>query len=47
VTASRRVAFRERLAGWPEEDLERFAGYLLRYNAAAGGVTFRTAPASD
>ncbi|MFF3707357.1 MarR family winged helix-turn-helix transcriptional regulator [Streptomyces phaeochromogenes] len=47
VTASRRVAFRERLAGWPEEDLERFAGYLLRYNAAAGGVTFRAAPASD
>ncbi|MFJ2829732.1 MarR family winged helix-turn-helix transcriptional regulator [Streptomyces sp. NPDC087263] len=35
VTASRRVAFRERLAGWPEEDLARFASYLLRYNAAA------------
>lgn len=37
VTASRRVAFRERLAGWPEEDLRRFAGYLLRYNAAGPG----------
>ncbi|MFE7077535.1 MarR family transcriptional regulator [Streptomyces sp. NPDC057620] len=38
VTASRRVAFRERLAGWPEEDLRRFAGYLQRYNAAGGGL---------
>jgi DNA-binding MarR family transcriptional regulator len=36
VTASRRVSFHERLAGWPEEDLRRFAGYLLRYNAAGG-----------
>ncbi|MFJ8357285.1 MarR family winged helix-turn-helix transcriptional regulator [Streptomyces sp. NPDC093984] len=35
VTESRREAFRERLAGWPEQDLERFAAYLLRYNAAA------------
>ncbi|WP_326725135.1 MULTISPECIES: MarR family winged helix-turn-helix transcriptional regulator [unclassified Streptomyces] len=34
VTESRREAFRERLAGWPEEDLARFASYLLRYNAA-------------
>ncbi|MFJ8109586.1 MarR family winged helix-turn-helix transcriptional regulator [Streptomyces sp. NPDC096132] len=33
VTESRRTAFRERLAGWPEEDLERFAEYLVRYNA--------------
>jgi DNA-binding MarR family transcriptional regulator len=33
VTRSRRVAFHERLAGWPEEDLARFASYLLRYNA--------------
>ncbi|MEU6366813.1 MarR family winged helix-turn-helix transcriptional regulator [Streptomyces sp. NPDC046931] len=33
VTESRREAFRERLAGWPEEDLRRFAGYLLRYNS--------------
>ncbi|MGV9253563.1 MarR family winged helix-turn-helix transcriptional regulator [Streptomyces sp. NPDC003697] len=33
VTDSRRAAFRERLAGWPEEDLERFAAYLTRYNA--------------
>jgi len=35
VTESRRDAFRERLEGWPEDDLARFAGYLLRYNAAA------------
>lgn len=33
VTDSRRAAFRERLADWPEEDLRRFAGYLVRYNA--------------
>lgn len=33
VTESRRTAFRERLAGWPEEDLSRFAQYLTRYNA--------------
>ncbi|MEV0634688.1 MarR family winged helix-turn-helix transcriptional regulator [Streptomyces sp. NPDC050619] len=39
VTASRRSVFRERLADWPAEDLERFARYLARYNswsAAAG-----------
>ncbi|MFD5231152.1 MarR family winged helix-turn-helix transcriptional regulator [Streptomyces qaidamensis] len=33
VTESRRAAFRERLSGWPEEDLSRFAEYLVRYNA--------------
>ncbi|GHF22887.1 MarR family transcriptional regulator [Streptomyces fumanus] len=33
VTVSRRAAFRERLADWPEEDLVRFAAYLERYNA--------------
>jgi DNA-binding MarR family transcriptional regulator len=33
VTVSRRAAFRERLADWPEEDLLRFAAYLERYNA--------------
>ncbi|WP_340384355.1 MarR family winged helix-turn-helix transcriptional regulator [Streptomyces sp. SS7] len=33
VTESRRAAFRERLAEWPPEDLERFAAYLVRYNA--------------
>jgi DNA-binding MarR family transcriptional regulator len=33
VTESRRAAFRERLADWPEEDLQRFAAYLARYNA--------------
>jgi DNA-binding MarR family transcriptional regulator len=32
VTESRRAAFRERLADWPEEDLERFADFLVRYN---------------
>ncbi|MFE9098560.1 MarR family winged helix-turn-helix transcriptional regulator [Streptomyces sp. NPDC007264] len=35
VTATRRAAFRERLSDWPTDDLERFAAYLLRYNAAA------------
>jgi len=35
VTESRRVAFRERLAGWSEEDLARFAAYLRRYNGTA------------
>jgi len=33
VTENRQAAFRERLAGWPEEDLTRFAGYLERYNS--------------
>ncbi|MCT9082680.1 MarR family winged helix-turn-helix transcriptional regulator [Streptomyces fulvoviolaceus] len=33
VTVSRRAAVGERLAEWPDEDLERFAGYLVRYNA--------------
>ncbi|GAA2532152.1 MarR family winged helix-turn-helix transcriptional regulator [Streptomyces fimbriatus] len=39
VTESRRAAFAQRLAHWPEEDLRRFAGYLERYNAwpASGG----------
>ncbi|MEU7380997.1 MULTISPECIES: MarR family winged helix-turn-helix transcriptional regulator [unclassified Streptomyces] len=36
VTESRRAAFHERLAGWPKDDLERFAGYLTRYNAWPG-----------
>jgi DNA-binding MarR family transcriptional regulator len=35
VTRSRRALFRERLSGWPEEDLARFASYMVRYNAAA------------
>ncbi|MCD9874869.1 MarR family winged helix-turn-helix transcriptional regulator [Streptomyces guryensis] len=35
VTDSRRAAFRERLEDWPAEDLRRFAGYLVRYNAWA------------
>ncbi len=46
VTASRRTAFQERLAGWPEEDLRRFAGYLQRYNAAGDGRTV-TSPMAD
>ncbi|MFD7712876.1 MarR family winged helix-turn-helix transcriptional regulator [Streptomyces sp. NPDC059785] len=44
VTVSRREAFRERLDGWPEEDLARFAGYLLRYNAAAAELPVRSVP---
>ncbi|WP_405640857.1 MarR family winged helix-turn-helix transcriptional regulator [Streptomyces sp. NBC_00019] len=36
VTVSRRAAFQERLANWPEEDLARFADYLVRYNAGPG-----------
>lgn len=38
VTRSRRAAFRDRLAGWPEDDLVRFAAYLQRYNAGAPGA---------
>jgi DNA-binding MarR family transcriptional regulator len=33
VTVSRRAAVGERLADWSPEDLQRFAGYLVRYNA--------------
>jgi DNA-binding MarR family transcriptional regulator len=33
VTESRKAAFQERLATWPQEDLARFADYLVRYNA--------------
>ncbi|MFE5755079.1 MarR family winged helix-turn-helix transcriptional regulator [Streptomyces massasporeus] len=36
VTENRRAAFRERLTGWPAEDLSRFAEYLVRYNAWPG-----------
>lgn len=32
---SRRGAFEQRLAGWEPADLEQFAAYLMRYNAAA------------
>ncbi|MBV1949017.1 MarR family winged helix-turn-helix transcriptional regulator [Streptomyces sp. BV129] len=39
VTRSRRAAFRERLADWPEDDLIRFAAYLERYNAGTSGGT--------
>ncbi|MBF6050895.1 MarR family transcriptional regulator [Streptomyces eurocidicus] len=35
VAATRRTAFEERLTGWNEADLSRFAAYLLRYNEAA------------
>ncbi|MFH8342095.1 MarR family winged helix-turn-helix transcriptional regulator [Streptomyces sp. AM6-12] len=38
VTRRRRAAFQERLADWPEDDLARFAAYLERYNASAGGI---------
>ncbi|MFF8380371.1 MarR family winged helix-turn-helix transcriptional regulator [Streptomyces sp. NPDC015661] len=34
---SRMAAFQERLGDWSAEDLDRFAAYLLRYNAAAPG----------
>ncbi|MER5437101.1 MarR family winged helix-turn-helix transcriptional regulator [Streptomyces sp. NPDC002790] len=34
VTVNRRQIFGDRLADWPEEDLERFADYLVRYNHA-------------
>ncbi len=36
VGDARRIAFRERLAGWSGADLAQFADYLLRYNEAAG-----------
>lgn len=36
VTVSRRAAVGERLAEWSQEDLERFAGYLVRYNSWSG-----------
>ncbi|WP_129285042.1 MarR family winged helix-turn-helix transcriptional regulator [Streptomyces sp. GZWMJZ-114] len=36
VNEARRRAFRQRLADWGEADLDRFAGYLLRYNAPGG-----------
>ncbi|MHA5053638.1 MarR family winged helix-turn-helix transcriptional regulator [Streptomyces sp. SD15] len=42
VTESRRIAFRERLTDWPEEDLERFAGYLVRYNRASEAPVGKT-----
>ena len=38
VTESRRAAFRERLDEWAEPDLERFAEYLVRYNAWSGAA---------
>ncbi|MGA4860861.1 MarR family winged helix-turn-helix transcriptional regulator [Streptomyces koyangensis] len=36
ATEVRRAAYRERLGDWDEADLDRFAGYLLRYNGADG-----------
>ncbi|MEU3393694.1 MarR family transcriptional regulator [Streptomyces albidoflavus] len=36
ATEVRRAACRERLGEWDEADLDRFAGYLLRYNGADG-----------
>jgi DNA-binding MarR family transcriptional regulator len=35
VAASRREAFQERLTDWSEEDLARFAEYLVRYGRAS------------
>ncbi|WP_431039342.1 MarR family winged helix-turn-helix transcriptional regulator [Streptomyces sp. P6-2-1] len=37
VNDARREAFRQRLADWGAADLDRFAAYLLRYNATGGG----------
>jgi DNA-binding MarR family transcriptional regulator len=33
VREQRQQAFLERLADWPDDDLERFSDYLSRYNA--------------
>ncbi|WEH34614.1 MarR family winged helix-turn-helix transcriptional regulator [Streptomyces sp. AM 4-1-1] len=37
--ASRRMAYRKRLAAWSEEDLALFADHLLRYNSSGETVT--------
>ncbi|MFJ3584540.1 MarR family winged helix-turn-helix transcriptional regulator [Streptomyces sp. NPDC090127] len=42
--ASRQAAYQERLKDWSAEDLARFAGYLLRYNAAGAAGLPGTAP---
>jgi DNA-binding MarR family transcriptional regulator len=39
VTVRRRAAVGERLADWSAEDLERFAAFLVRYNAWSGAGT--------
>lgn len=41
--ASRRAAYRERLAEWTADDLARFAEYLLRYNSSGGTTAQDTA----
>jgi DNA-binding MarR family transcriptional regulator len=46
VTESRRTAFHERLAGWPPGDLERFARYLVQYNAGPGHAPDADRPGS-
>ncbi|MER0242262.1 MarR family winged helix-turn-helix transcriptional regulator [Streptomyces sp. HSW2009] len=38
VTASRRALLHRRLADWDAADLEQFATYLTRYNAAPGDL---------
>ncbi|MGW5640142.1 MarR family winged helix-turn-helix transcriptional regulator [Streptomyces sp. NPDC003832] len=43
VTERRREVVRERLTDWPQTDLERFAAYLVRYNAAPGPTADRSA----
>jgi DNA-binding MarR family transcriptional regulator len=35
ATARRQEVFRRRLADWEQQDLERFATYLVRFNAAS------------
>ncbi|MEU1269799.1 MarR family winged helix-turn-helix transcriptional regulator [Streptomyces sp. NPDC005799] len=47
VTDSRRAALRERLEGWPEEDLERFASCLVRYNTWGGRTAAPRGPDPD
>ncbi|GAA2922785.1 hypothetical protein GCM10010446_03730 [Streptomyces enissocaesilis] len=45
--ASRHTAFQERLADWSEEDLTRFAAYLLRYNQAGPSAPSDPADPAD
>ncbi|MEU9088856.1 MarR family winged helix-turn-helix transcriptional regulator [Streptomyces sp. NPDC087901] len=40
--ASRRAAYKERLAEWTADDLARFAAYLLRYNSTSSSSSPET-----
>ncbi|MER5281655.1 MarR family winged helix-turn-helix transcriptional regulator [Streptomyces sp. NPDC002809] len=40
--ASRRAAYKDRLAEWTADDLARFAAYLLRYNSTSGSGSQET-----